>query len=312
MPLLTPDVEPLWISRYDYQPGWHLPRHTHRDFFQIILIVSGAGEAQLGSRRQAFSAGQLLFLRPGLLHGLSAGAAEPVRTLDTKFRVHRKNLRSACRRVAPFHARAQPAVIALLEAIYAEARRHAAMTKDLCQSLFTQLLLLLVQDERDGAPAPPVARLVEGALEDRLTLKIERYLRENCVKAVDQESLGAALHYSYRHLHGVWRRRHRESPLQTLWRYRVERAVQLIRYSDYELKRIAELAGFATIHHFTRVFTRLNGVSPARWRARERDGIRQDVAISPGFVNRALTIQSGGAAGVQRRKRGARIGLRSG
>ncbi len=292
MSLLTPDVEPLWISRYDYEPHWHLPLHAHRGYFQLILIVSGAGEAQLGSQRQPFSAGQMLFLRPGLSHGLTAGATEPVRTLDTKFRIHRTNLKTACCGLDSFHARVDPGIVSLLEAIHAEARRHAHLTKELCQALFAQLLLLLLQSEKADFTSTLPARLVESSADDHIAQRLEQYLRENCTQVIDQKSLSTALHYSYRHLHNVWLRHHRESPLQALWHYRVERAAQLIRYSDYELKRIAELTGFATVHHFTRVFTRINGVSPARWREREREGIRQDIAIRPGFINRALTIQT--------------------
>jgi AraC-like DNA-binding protein len=291
MTLLTPDVEPLWIARYDYEPGWRLPRHAHDDYFQLILVVSGTGEALLGPERRRFHAGQLLFLPPRFKHGLEAGAEGPVRTLDTKFLLHHAKLRAACRRLDVFHAKVDDQVVALLEAIHAEARRHGPYTKEVCQNLFAQLLLRLLQAEPPAAPAPVPANTASTG-DDDLSRRLERFLRENCTGTINQQTLSAALHYSYRHLHNVWQQEHRESPLQALWRYRVARAMQLIRYSDYELKRIAELSGFATVHHFTRVFTRLAGHSPARWRAQERGGIRQDVAIRPGFINPALTIQS--------------------
>jgi AraC-like DNA-binding protein len=297
MPLLTRDIEPLWIARYDYEPLWHLPPHAHDDYFQIILIVSGTGAVVIGTDPRAFGPGQLLFLRPRLVHSLTAGPNEPVRTLDTKFLLHRKNLRTACRRLASFHPQVDERVVALLEAIHAEARRHGPFSNALCQTLFGQLLLRLLDAAPTGAavrapthlpPPPPAA----STSTDDLAQRLERYLRENCAQPIDQQKLSAALHYSYRHLHNVWLKHHRESPLQALWHYRVDRATQLIRYSDYELKRIAELTGFATVHHFTRVFTRLAGISPARWRERERSGVRQDIAIRPGFVNPALTIQT--------------------
>ena len=308
MPLLTPDVEPLWIARYDYEPGWRLPRHAHDDYFQLILIVGGTGEALLGGERRHFRAGQLLFLAPGLQHGLEAGAEGPVRTLDTKFVLHHPGLRAACRRLDAFHASVDGQVIALLEAIHAEARRHGPHAEDVCRNLLAQLLLRLLQAEPFPSPAPPPATALPGD-EEGLSHRLERFLRENCARDVTQASLSAALNYSYRHLHNVWQREHRESPLQALWRYRVARAMQLIRYSDYALKRIAELSGFATVHHFTRVFTRLAGLPPARWRERERAGIRQDVAIRPGFINPDLTIQSGGqgtVATIRAKPRGLR------
>lgn len=289
--LLTPDVEPLWIARYDYEPGWQLPAHAHEDYFQLILLLSGSGEVNVGARRIPFHAGQMLFLRPGLQHGLQAGPSEPVRTLDTKFVLHHAQLRTACGKLGTFHARADERVVALLEAIHAEARRQAAYSTALCQAMFTQMLLLLLEKDAPATPTPLLTAAAGGSQAD-LPQRMERFLRKNCGGAIDQRIISSALHYSYRHLHNVWREAHHESPLQSLWRYRVARAMQLIRYSDYELKRIAELSGFASVHHFTRVFTRLAGVSPARWRERERTGIRQDVAIRPGFVNEALTIQN--------------------
>ena len=292
MPLLTADVEPLWIARYDYEPLWTLPPHAHADYFQIILIVSGAGEAQIGAEQRRFHAGQMLFIRPRLRHGLTAGPGAPVKTLDTKFLLRRADLRTACRRLAAFHERVDEGMTVLLESIHTTARQPGPGGKELCQVLLTQLLLRLLH----GGPAADAAAVrtpgPAPAGDEALVQRLEKFLRENCARPLDQQALGAALNYSYRHLHNVWLKHHRESPLQALWHYRVARATELIRYSDYELKRIAELSGFATVHHFTRVFTRLAGVSPARWRAREREGVRQDIAIRPGFINPALTIRT--------------------
>ncbi len=290
MPLLTPDVEPLWIARYDYEPGWRLPLHTHEDYFQIIYVHSGTGDALIGSERQPFTAGHLLFLKPRLPHGLTAGPTSTVRTLDTKFRIRLPALRKACLRLAAFHKKIDSRAAAALEAIIAEARQPGGLTNELCQSMMAQILILLLRPEsRSGATlSAPSADLPEGDID--LCRRMENFLHENCARKIDQQTLSDALHYSYRHLHAVWKKRHRESPLQALWAYRVDRAMHFIRYSDYEIKRIAELTGFASVHHFTRVFTRMTGVSPARWRDRERDGVRQDIVLRPGFINPVLTL----------------------
>jgi len=73
MPLLTRDIEPLWIARYDYEPQWHLPPHAHDDYFQIILIVSGTGQAIIGPERRPFGAGRV---GPNARHQISAPSNE--------------------------------------------------------------------------------------------------------------------------------------------------------------------------------------------------------------------------------------------
>src|SRR5882762_4800480 len=118
MVLLSPDVEPLWIARYDYEPGWHLPSHVHADYFQMLFIAGGTGHALLGADRARFAAGQLLFVRPRLKHGLEADAASTVRTLDTKFYVRRAEFREACRKLDSFHANVDPRVVPLIEALH--------------------------------------------------------------------------------------------------------------------------------------------------------------------------------------------------
>ncbi|HLQ51011.1 MAG TPA: helix-turn-helix domain-containing protein, partial [Terriglobales bacterium] len=84
-------------------------------------------------------------------------------------------------------------------------------------------------------------------------------------------------------------------PMRYLLQYRVEKAKDLIRYSDYALKEIAELTGFKTIHHFTRVFSEIAGVPPAAWRRKYCQGICKDVCIDPHFSNVVMTVTNNSA-----------------
>lgn len=56
------------------------------------------------------------------------------------------------------------------------------------------------------------------------------------------------------------------SPQAWLQTRRVERAKQLLRDRDRSLAAIAQICGFVDQSHFTRVFGRIAGVPPARWR----------------------------------------------
>lgn len=60
------------------------------------------------------------------------------------------------------------------------------------------------------------------------------------------------------------------SPHQWLTTRRVERAKELLLGSGHELSQIALACGFVDQSHFTRVFTRIEGQSPGRWRRQHR------------------------------------------
>ena len=66
--------------------------------------------------------------------------------------------------------------------------------------------------------------------------------------------------------------------------------------------------GFQTVHHFTRIFTALEGRAPGDWRREYLEGIRKNVYINPHFENRILTVDGEGGAdettsGVKRKRR---------
>jgi AraC-like DNA-binding protein len=69
----------------------------------------------------------------------------------------------------------------------------------------------------------------------------------------------------------------------------VEKACELMIYSDYSLKQISEMTGFKSIHHFSRVFREQKGISPGQFCRMEREGIRKDVYIDDSFDNTVST-----------------------
>ncbi|WP_353475222.1 AraC family transcriptional regulator [Salipiger sp. H15] len=60
------------------------------------------------------------------------------------------------------------------------------------------------------------------------------------------------------------------SPYQWLLSQRVERARRLLLTTDLPLVEIALTCGFSDQSHFTRIFKRLEGTSPGRWRQRSQ------------------------------------------
>jgi AraC family transcriptional regulator len=59
-------------------------------------------------------------------------------------------------------------------------------------------------------------------------------------------------------------------PHQWLMKKRVDKAKELLQRVDWELTDIASTCGFVDQSHFTRVFSRLEGNSPGRWRRDRR------------------------------------------
>jgi AraC-like DNA-binding protein len=281
-------VDVLWTARYDYPAGWTLRQHCH-DHFQMILVLAGTGSFQLGAQRFDLGGGVFLLLKPGVVHGLSA--TSEVRTVDVKFHVQRARLRRLLL-AAPDWIVCEPSLFQpLFEHIRREGEEKGLFYRSMCSLFLTQLLLSYLRQARrpqsllnveasSATSADPLVheanQIIRGRLAEPLSvLDVARALGcgERCLRTRLQAALGI-------------------SPLQQIQRLRIEKAKQLIQDSDCELKEVAAQAGFRTIQHFTRVFSRFEGMPPGAWRSRFRDGIRKDVCINPSFSNPNWTIRA--------------------
>lgn len=279
---MTASVEVLWTARYDYKHDWKLVRHEH-DHFQMIYFLSGSGCLFLADREYRIRPGDLFLIKPYKKHGLAPSS--PLKTLDLKFRVYdadfRQNLLKATERITE----KGPTLATLFEHIRWEGEATSYLYRESCNLTLLQILIHYLRQDRQE-PDMGVAELPEQELpNDEVVRRALEFIRSHYAEDLNLPRLADTLQRSDRHI-----RQHFEEclgvpPMRYLVQYRIRRAKELIQYSDYALKEIAELVGFKTIHHFTRVFREITGESPGAWRRKYQAGICKDVCIEPHFSN---------------------------
>lgn len=288
-------AEVLWTARYDYAPGSALQPHEH-DHSQIIYCVDGSGAFYLSDREYPLSPGSLFLIKPGCRHGLQAESR--VKTLDLKFVVKDAFLQRSLAR-SPAVVQDRGAVFAsLLEQIRAEGERKHPLHREMCTALLMQILLGCLR-ERQPQPrdVPPATGHAVQRVEDEVARRAIEFIQIHYAADLSLRDISQALSCSDRHV----RFRFEESlgipPMRYLVQFRVEKARELIERFDYSLKEVAELVGFKSIHHFTRVFHKTSGETPAAWRRKYRAGICKDICIDPRFSNVHLVVSPGAARG---------------
>jgi AraC-like DNA-binding protein len=285
--MLTASVEVLWTARYDYKHNWKLVPHEH-DHFQMIYFLGGAGSLFLADREYRIRPGDLFLIKPHRKHGLAPYS--PLKTLDLKFRVYDDDLRQSLLKAADRITEKDATLATLFEHIRWEGEATNYLYRESCNLSLLQILIhYLRRDSHE--PDVGIAELVREELpNDDVVRRALEFIRSHYAEDVDLPRIADIVQRSDRHI-----RQHFEEclgvpPMRYLVQYRIRRAKELIQYSDYALKEIAELVGFKTIHHFTRVFREVAGESPGAWRRKYRAGICKDVCIQPQFsnVNRTL------------------------
>lgn len=299
MKLLFEDVVGLSVCRYDYQPGWKLISHCHRTYYQIFHIFDGEGLAWIDGVPHNIAAGKVLFIAPGMEHGLRPGGDRPLRTLDVKFRIHAPSLVALSLDISPIQDAENEGIFSLLEGIRREAEHHAPYFQQICQLKLAELLLCLARLpllERLGESGPisPTAGdpdPLASSSEHPLVQNLLTYLAAHFTEHLDAGRLERDLSYSYRHLSEVTQAAFRMTPRQLLAAYRISMAKRSLLNGDAPLKEIAHGCGFANEHHFNRVFKQIVGEAPGKWRERQESAVFQNFPIDPSFADRDRTIR---------------------
>lgn len=280
MALLSDDAEVLWTARFDYTAGQAVAPHNHA-YRQLIFVIDGAGGLLLDDEELPLVGGRLYLIRRHQHHGLRATSA--TRTLDVKYRVGRRPLARALEALAPVQASRPERYRDRLQALVSAAESGSPLAPEHCRVRLLQLLLELLADAEE-TPAPAQAT-PEALPDDPVIAALAQVLATRATEALDGAALASATGYSYRHLTARCRALLGLTPRQWLQAERIRRAQALLRYSDYPAKAIADRVGFATVHHFSRVFADLVGCGPATWRDRERSHIGEGIVVRPGFAN---------------------------
>jgi AraC-like DNA-binding protein len=230
----------------------------------LILCVQGKGWVRLDRREYSITPGQLLVIRPNQPHSYGADSVQPW----TIYWCH------AAGSVAEKFG----------ESLIGENASPVLGIGDYPRltTLFTEML-----DELEHGCGLSHLLLSSSALSYLLALvwKFSRVQGENCIdstvrvrqvaeqlrqhpeRAVSVGALAAIANLSASHFCNVFKRITGFAPVEYLLHMRIQRACELLDTTDEPIKHIASEIGFSDPLYFSRVFTKVHGMSPSAYRS---------------------------------------------
>lgn len=250
------DASGFRLTETRHSARLHLASHAHRHP-SLTCVLRGSFEEIFRSGAFECRAHTVLFKPGGEPHADRYGP-EGAHCLLIEIPEHRARLAAPQGGVLrATHSQAS----ALVSLLVHELRADDALATVAIEGLALELLAMVGRAILPESPArrPRRPRWLDAALEE---------LRGRFREPVTMRDLANAVAVHPTHLARVFRRHEGTTPSEYVRRLRVEWAkTQLVR-TDLPLALIAQDAGFADQSHFTRVFTRVVGRSPARFRAR--------------------------------------------
>lgn len=98
--------------------------------------------------------------------------------------------------------------------------------------------------------------------------QLDNYIEAHLASGIRIADLAALVGCSVSHFHRAFRLTNHVTPLEYINHRRIRRSQQLMRHDpSLSTAEVAGLVGYTSVNHFTRIFRRLAGVTPARYRA---------------------------------------------
>ena len=95
---------------------------------------------------------------------------------------------------------------------------------------------------------------------------VAAYLEENCQEPINRDQVARAFGVHPNHLSRLFARHGEGSFVEQLTQLRMARARRLLRNRELKLEEVAFGCGFEQLPYFLRVFKRVHGQTPGRWR----------------------------------------------
>jgi AraC-like DNA-binding protein len=130
---------------------------------------------------------------------------------------------------------------------------------------------LVVVYRRAVADLSDALQRPSSAHQDRRLRRAVTYIHQHYGEPLTLRSLARVAGFAPNYFSRLFRRRERMTVARYLMQVRIERAKQLLLNTDLEVKRVAQLAGFASQHYFARSFRRAVGTTPLSFRAGTSD-----------------------------------------
>ncbi len=253
---------------------WAAPQENWRHFAQLIVIVSGRGEVQLKDSRLSLTAGDLVWLPPGLMVSAEfrAGAQADLVTVSEDWLIpaisHRLD--------SDVPLRAMPETIHTVrvpEGDYPQRIRHCidSLRFELNQSAqgaravvaaqFTSLLTYVFRLGETDLLAQQTGPL-GSVIYQRFLQLVELHFRDHW----PVRDYAAAMGVTTRRLESAAQRDAGESPRSVIQRKLLSEACLRLAHSPLSVTEVAYGLGFRDPAYFNRFFRKLTGKAPGEWR----------------------------------------------
>jgi len=274
-------VNIILVSRCKYCQPNSIPQH-HHDFYHLIYIVGGEGIINVNGNENKVLENHIYIIKPGLEHGIIPNSSNPLRTVEVKFTVGHGEIADRLNILPSKIDNGDGKIRIILENLMDEAINKDILYKEIINAGLTELLLRIIRscnlDNVQKASNCKDYFINENSYgnENEILSEVVSYINNNYNKKITLIDLSKISTLNQAYLCRIFSKKYEISPIQYINHIRLQKAKELLVYSDENITEISEHVGFQSIHYFSRYFTSKEKVTPLEY----RHSIKENVYIA--------------------------------
>ena len=249
------------------RPDYELDRRTF-PWLVVELVVRGEGGLEIDGKRYALRPGSLFCYGPNTSHRITSDPEKPFLKYFVGFtgpEAQRVTSRGALRVGDARQAVYPHELQEILDRVIVEGNRKSPASTTIAND-YLRIFLLKLDDCTAGASGEPSRGLDS-------YLRAKAFLEQSFLRMTRTEEAARELGMAAETLCRLFQHFSRTSPHQFILRLRINLAVDLLLGTTLLVKEVAERVGFEDPFHFSRVFKKLQGVSPAAFQRLHRRSV---------------------------------------
>jgi AraC-like DNA-binding protein/mannose-6-phosphate isomerase-like protein (cupin superfamily) len=265
-----PVVNQLYVTDIGYYPNakyHHRQRISGVNQHIFIYCVKGNGWARVGDKKYSVSTGEFILVPANMPHEYGAEEDTPW----TIYWIHFKGAGSpGFIHMMLDRMKAHVAAISfqqnrihLFEEIYTSLERGYSIDNICYASLSLQYFL--------GSCCFDNSYNYQATHEKQNTVSVcINYLQQNIDRTLSLQEIAGAVNLSASHFSALFKKNTGFSIFEYFNHLKVQKACQYLQFTDQRVNTIADQLGFEDPYYFSRMFTKIIGVSPNKYRAKKK------------------------------------------
>jgi AraC-like DNA-binding protein len=249
--------------------------HSHPDFTEITLILSGTGQYIVDDITTSVETGDMLICNPGVNHAnIVTDAKEPIIEFCAGFSDYHFIGMPENSIVLPsggywLHPAADTRLEMLRLAYEMTAEKESRQVGKyfMLKAMLLHMLMLIMREVIGDPVSKQKGYKFETYSKSYAVKRIIDYLTENYANKISLDRIAHNMYLSPVYISKIFKEETGESPINFLIKIRLEKAKDILGNAGLgSIKSIANDVGYDDVYHFSKLFKKYYGISPQNYR----------------------------------------------